>query len=180
MAVEKTKEPKKKLPVVDGGAKAPEKKGKADKLKQGGWAAFTDGGSAPAFLVGFRLVMVVALAMTFPVVLGLAGTHGNRIIWTICIAALPFFWTVAGYNVWRRVCPLAVVGQIGRLAGRPGTRKAGDWLAKNYLYVQLGLMWVGLSFRLIATNGSGTWLAGFLGVVALVALVVSFTYAALG
>jgi CRP-like cAMP-binding protein len=183
MAVEKAKEPKKKLPVVDG-AKAPPdqagkpaKGGKADKLKQGGWAAFTDGGGAPKFLVGFRLVMVLALAMTFPVLLGLAGPHGNRIIWTVCIAALPFFWTVAGYNVWRRVCPLAVVGQVGRLTGRPGTRKAGEWLSKNYLYVQLGLMLVGLSFRLIATNGSGTWLAGFLGVVAVVALVVSFTYA---
>jgi hypothetical protein len=181
MAVEKVKEPKKKLPVVDAPAKGGDKPakggGKADKLKQGGWAAFTDGGGAPKLLVGFRLVMVVALAMTFPVVLGLAGTHGNRILWTVCIAVLPFFWTVAGYNVWRRVCPLAVVGQVGRLTGRPGTRKAGEWLSKNYLYVQLGLMWVGLSFRLIATNGSGTWVAGFLGVVAVVALVVSFTYA---
>ncbi len=179
--------PRKKLPVVAGEAPAPAGKGKAAdggkgkgkgaKLKAGGWSAFTDGGSAPKLLVAMRLVLVLALCATFPVVLGAPGGHGNRILWTMCIAALPFFWVVAGYNIWRRVCPLAVFGQIGRLVGKPGTRKAGDWLAKNYLYVQLGLMWVGLSLRLVATNGSAVWLAGFLGVVALVALVVSFTYA---
>ncbi|HTJ43122.1 MAG TPA: 4Fe-4S binding protein, partial [Kofleriaceae bacterium] len=178
MATAEAKREKKKLPVVDAPGKGTGKgtgSGKKDKLKQGGWSAFTDNGAAPKFLVGFRLVMCVALATTFPVLLGIE--HGNRILWTMCIAALPFFWTVAGYHVWRRVCPLAVVGQVGRLVGRPGARKAGDWLSKNYLYVQLGLMWVGLSMRLIATNGSGTWVAGFLGVVAVVALTISFAYA---
>jgi hypothetical protein len=168
--------PKKKLPVVGKNASpGGDAKGKGEKLKAGGWSAFTDAGTAPRFLIAMRLVLVIAFVATIPVLLGVE--HGNRILWTMCIAALPFFWVVAGFNVWRRVCPLAVVGQIGRLAGRPGPKKAGEWLSKNYLYVQLGLMLVGLSLRLIATNGSAVWLAGFLGAVAIAALVVSFTYA---
>jgi CRP-like cAMP-binding protein len=148
---------------------------KQGKARAGGWTAFTDGGAAPGTLIAARIVLVVAFAITFPVVLGV--DHGNRILWTIAIPALPLFWVVAGYHVWRRICPLAVASQVGRLVGRPGTRKAGGWLARNYLLVQLGGMWVALSLRLVATNGSAVWLAGFLGAVAAVALVVSFTYA---
>jgi len=40
-------------------------------------------------------VLVVAFAATIPTVLGTA--HGNRLVWTVGIAALPLFWIVAGY-----------------------------------------------------------------------------------
>jgi len=102
--------------------------------------------------------------------------HGNRIVWTVCIASLPFFWLTFGYHLWRRICPLAVTGQIGRLLGRPWTRKMGDWMSKNYILVQLGLMFVALTLRLVATNGSDIWLAGFLGVVVVAAIATSFIY----
>ena len=118
--------------------------------------------------------MVLAFAATIPAVLGIE--HGNRLVWTVCIAALPFFWMTVGYHVWRRICPLAVMGQIGRIVGRPGARKMGDWMARNYLYVQLVLMIACLSLRLLATNGSATWLAGFFGVVIVAAIVTSFVY----
>ena len=103
--------------------------------------------------------------------------HGNRIVWTICIAALPFFWMTIGYHVWRRICPLAVMGQLGRLFGKPGARKMGDWMTKNYLLVQLVLMVACLSLRLVATNGSDVWLAAFFGIVIVAAIVTSFVYA---
>jgi hypothetical protein len=144
------------------------------KKERGSWAAFTDGGTAPGWVTAARVVLVLALAATIPTILNVS--HGNRLLWTIAIAALPFFWMTAGYHVWRRICPLAVAGQIGRLVGRPGTRKMGDWMGRNYLLVQLALMIACLSLRLVATNGSDTWLAGFLGAMVLAAIVVSFAY----
>lgn len=125
-------------------------------------------------MLAARIVMLLAFAATIPVVLG--TKHGNRLVWTVCIAALPFFWMTAGYHVWRRICPLAVMGQLGRLMGRPGARKMSDWMAKHYLYVQLALMIACLSLRLVATNGSAVWLAGFFGVVIVAAVVTSFVY----
>ncbi|MBA2542815.1 MAG: hypothetical protein H0V17_24430, partial [Deltaproteobacteria bacterium] len=162
--------PKKKLPVA---TDAP--KGKAAKTKVGGWAAFTDGGAAPNWVIAARIVMVLAFAATIPTVLNFE--HGNRLVWTICIAILPFFWMAFGYHLWRRICPLAVMGQIGRLFGKPGTRKMSDWMNKHYLLVQLGLMVFALSLRLIGTNGSALWLALFLAVVTIAAIVTSFVYA---
>ena len=172
---------KKKLPVVGGTpdpagtAKAGKAKAaKAERAKAGGWAAFTDGGTAPRWVTGARIVLVLAFAATIPTILGLE--HGNRLLWTVAIAALPFFWMAFGYHLWRRMCPLAVMGQLGRLVGRPGTRKMGEWMGKHYLLVQLGLLVVALSLRLIATNGSDVWLAGFLGVVVIAAIATSFIY----
>ena len=164
--------PKKKLPVVPS-ADAP--KGKAAKAKAGGWTAFTDGGTAPNWVIAARVVMVLAFAGTIPTILGVA--HGNRLLWTVAIAALPFFWMVFGYHLWRRICPLAVVAQLGRLVGRPGTKKMSDWMGKHYLLVQLGLLVSALAIRLIGTNGSAIWLAVFLGVVVIAAVVTSFVYA---
>jgi hypothetical protein len=161
---------KKKLPIADG-----KPANKAAKTRAGGWAAFTDGGAAPGWAVAARLVMVLAFAATLPTIL--AFDHGNRLVWTVLIASLPFFWMTVGYHAWRRICPLAVMGQIGRLAGRPGARKMGDWMGKNYLLVQLALMVAALSLRLCATNGSAVWLAGFLAAVAVIAVVTSFLYA---
>src|SRR3990167_8961926 len=140
-------EPKKKLPLA--AAKATPK---AEKARTGGWAAFTDNGTAPRWIVAARVVLVLAFAATIPTILGVS--HGNRLVWTLAIAALPFFWMTVGFHVWRRICPLAVAGQLGRLFGRPGTRKMGDFMSKHYVLVQLSIMVVALSLRLTVTNGS--------------------------
>lgn len=161
----------KKLPVVDDGKPAAKKK----PASAAGWAAFTDGGTAPRALVIARVVLVLALAATIPTLLGVR--HGNRLLWTVGIAALPLFWVVAGFHIWRRICPLAVVGQLGRLLGRPGTRKVEGWLTTHYLYLQLALMLFALSLRLVAMNGSAVWLAGFLGAVVAIAAITSFVFA---
>src|SRR5688572_21188358 len=147
---------------------------KPAKKRPGGWAAFTEGGSVPIWLTAARAVLVLAFCATIPGLL--AVEQGNRIFWTVMIASLPLFWVVGGYHLWRRICPLAVVGQVGRLVGRGGGRKAGDWLAANYFLLQLGLMFVALSLRLVAINGSPVALAGFLGAVALSALVIGFVF----
>jgi hypothetical protein len=136
-------------------AKAPERA----EPPGGPWSAFSDGGTVPASIVLARAVMVVALALTVPALL--STSHGNRFFWTIAIASLPLFWVIAGFHVWRRICPLAVAGQLGRLVGRPGARRVSGWLAEHYLVVQLAILWACLSLRLVATNGSASWLAGF-------------------
>ncbi|MDB4956410.1 MAG: hypothetical protein JWO36_3979 [Myxococcales bacterium] len=157
---------KKKLPVVEGS--------KSAKARTGGWQAFTDAGTAPRWVIAARIVMVLALAATIPTILNF--DHGNRLLWTVCIAALPFFWMTFGFHVWRRICPLAVAGQLGRLFGLPGARKMGDLMSRNYLLVQLALMVACLSLRLVVTNGSPEGLAIFLGAVVLAAIVTSFAY----
>jgi hypothetical protein len=140
-----------------------------------GWYAFTDGGTAPRSIIAARIVMVVAFAATIPAILGLP--HGNRALWTVCFAALPFCWMTFGYHLWRRICPLSVMSQLGRLVGRPGGRRMGGWVAKHYLVVQLAIMIAALSLRLVATNGSEVWLAVFLGGVIACAIATSFVYA---
>jgi len=169
MSAAPAKPEKKKLPIADG-----KPAGKAAKTRAGGWAAFTDGGTAPTWATAARIVLVLAFAATIPTILGVR--HGNRLLWTVAIAALPFFWMTFGYHLWRRLCPLAVMGQLGRLFGKPGTRKMGDWMSKHYVLVQLGFMLVALTLRLVAINGSDVWLVGFLGVVILAAIVTSFVY----
>jgi hypothetical protein len=166
---------KKKLPVVDAKKDAKRPDSKAAKTKAGGWAAFTDGGTAPKLIIAARVVMILAFAATIPTILNLE--HGNRLTWTVAVASLPFFWMAFGYHLWRRICPLAVMGQIGRLLGRPGTRKMGDWMSRNYLLFQLGFMILALALRLVATNGSHLWLAAFLAVVTVWAIATSFIYA---
>jgi hypothetical protein len=163
----------KKLPVVPNAAPTTPVS-KAARARAGGWTAFTDNGSAPRWVIAARVVMTLALIATIPAILNLHD--GNRLVWTVAIASLPFFWMTFGYYLWRRICPLAVAGQLGRLVGRPGSRKMGEWMSKNYVLVQLGLMFVALTLRLVATNGSPIWLAAFLGVVIASAIVVSFIY----
>ncbi len=174
-----TRARKASLPVVGGpdtgGAKPPKGGGgKAAKVRAGGWAAFTDAGTAPRVIIAARVVLVLAAAATVPTLLGVS--HGNRIFWTMAIAALPFFFAVVGFHVWRRICPLAVAGQLGRLVGRPGTRKVDGWLAENYLLVQFGVLVAALSLRLVATNGSALWLSGFVIAVFVTAAIVSFLF----
>jgi hypothetical protein len=167
---------RRKLPVVAGRAGSPSKQGtKAARAKAGGWAAFTDGGAAPGWVVAARLVLAAALLATVPVVIGVED--GRRILWTIAIASLPAFFVLGGYHLWRRICPLAVVGQLGRLVGRPGGRKVGDWLGERYFLVQFALLFTGLSLRLIAINGTPAFLGGFLIAVVIAAAIVSFVFA---
>src|SRR5688500_10043196 len=108
MAPNPEEKKKKSLPVAGG---------KAAKAKAGGAAAFTDAGTVPKWVTAARIVLILALAATIPTIL--LVDQGNRVLWTICIAALPIFFVVGGYHLWRRICPLAVAGQLGRFLGRP-------------------------------------------------------------
>jgi hypothetical protein len=148
---------KKKLPVVKGGAKA---------------AAAA--APQPPLLVAARIFAGLVFLAAIPVIL--AVPVGMRLFWTVTIATIPALIVVGGFHFWRKICPLALVGQLGRLVGKQGARKAGPWLATNYLYVQGGVLFFGLAVRLVATNGTPWALAAFLGAVVLVAATMSFLY----
>jgi hypothetical protein len=103
-------------------------------------------------------IVIPILGFTFQPV---AGWSSGRIIWTCAVAVLPIFIVLVGYHRWRRICPLAFWNQIMVRVGRPGTRRAPDWLEKRYYFVPVGLFFVGLWLRLVWTNGDGNSLAIF-------------------
>lgn len=131
-------------------------------------------GREPWWIIGARVVAALLFVAAVPVVMGLPV--GMRLFWTVTIACLPLLFVLAGFHFWRRICPLALVGQAGRFLGIQRDRKVGPWLAENYLYVQFGVLFVGLAARLVATNGTPWALAAFLGAIAAAAFATSILY----
>lgn len=116
-----------------------------------------------------------------------------RIWWTIIFPFVPLALLLLGHETWRRVCPLGAVSQLPRWFGvqrkakrlNPETGlvekklvlvKPDGWLARNHLYLQFGLLWVGLSLRLIGINSEGWFLGGFLLFACGAALAVGYFY----
>ena len=120
----------------------------------------------------FALAVFVALPVFAFLVPRLAG----RVVWTVVIALLPLMIVLGGYHRWRRICPLAWFMQLPARLGRPGERRASPWLQANYYYVVFAVFWVSLWLRLVATNGHGEALAGFLLLLTLAALVFGAVY----
>lgn len=131
-------------------------------------------GGEPLWVKLARIATGLGFVAAVPVIVGLP--IGRRLFWTVAVAILPLFFVTAGFYAWRRICPLALVGQIGRLVGKQSKRKVGDWLAANYPYVQFGVLVAALAARLVAVNGTPWALGGFLIALAVAALVVSFRY----
>jgi CRP-like cAMP-binding protein len=102
--------------------------------------------------------------------------YAGGVVWTILVASLPVFIVLVGYHRWRRICPLAFFAQLPARLKRPGTRKAGAWLEANYYYVALGVFFVSLWLRLIATNGDGQAITAFFVVLSLTALLFGMLY----
>lgn len=152
------------------------KAAKPRKKQPRGLVVYTEAGTVPGWITAARSVLVLALALTIPFVLGVEP--GRRLFWAAAIAILPISWVTFGYHLWRRLCPLAVVAQLGRLLGHPGQRRvdAKSWLAQNYMLLQLGIMVVALSLRLTMTNGTPIALAAFLGVAVVGAAALGFFF----
>jgi pSer/pThr/pTyr-binding forkhead associated (FHA) protein len=94
---------------------------------------------------------------------------GARVFWTMLIPIVPLFLMVFGHEAWRRICPLSFASQIPGYLGlrryRTGLdRRSGSisrkvalidrqsWLARNSWYVQFGLLFVGITARLLIIN----------------------------
>jgi len=118
----------------------------------------------------------LAVFVALPVVAGLSQRLGGRVIWTVAVAGLPLIIVLAGYHRWRRICPLAWFAQLATSLHRPGQRRASAWLQAHYYYVAFAVFLVSLWLRLVATNGQGTALAGFLLLLSLAAFAFGAAY----
>ena len=111
----------------------------------------------------------LAVFVALPVVGFLAPPLAGRVVWTIVLPVVPLTIVLAGYHRWRQICPLAWFAQLAASLGRPGERRASAWLQANYYYVAFAVFFFSIWLRLVATNGHGPALAGFLLLLSLAA-----------
>jgi hypothetical protein len=118
---------------------------------------------------------------------------GARIFWGMIVPIVVVILVAFGHEAWRRMCPLAFVSQIPRSLGWQRKRKVVNpetksfryelalvdprsWLGRNQLYVQSGLLFLGLTVRLLFVNSDRLALGIFLGLTLLCALTVGFLF----
>jgi Cyclic nucleotide-binding domain len=120
--------------------------------------------------------IALAVFIIVPIFAFLVQSLAGRIVWTVVVAALPFFIVLVGYHRWRRICPLAFFAQIPVKIRRPGTRRASKWSESNYYLIAFSVFVFSLWIRLIATNGNGRAISVFFVVLALAALTIGAFY----
>jgi hypothetical protein len=123
----------------------------------------------------------------------IAYPMGARIFWGIIIPFAVVMLVAFGHEAWRRACPLAFVSQIPRSLGWQRKRKVvnpqtktfrfelalidkSSWLGRNQLYFQSGLLFLGLTVRLLFVNSDRLALGIFLTLTLLSALTVGFLF----
>jgi hypothetical protein len=119
---------------------------------------------------------------------------GPRIFWGMIVPLGVFMLLVFGHESWRRICPLMFLSQIPRALGWQRRRRTVDpltnivrsepvvitknsWLGRNSLYVQFGLLFLGLNIRLLFVNSDRLALGIFLCLTILAAITIGFLYA---
>jgi hypothetical protein len=117
---------------------------------------------------------------------------GARIFWSMVIPLVIATLLIFGHDTWRRICPLSFMSQIPRALGwrrqkrvlNQATGKVtkelvmieNSWVGRNALTVQMALLFVGLSVRLILVNSDRQWLGVFLLVTIGAAITVGYLY----
>ncbi len=92
------------------------------------------------------------------------------VFWTLVIPGSILVILFLGHETWRRLCPLSFVSQLPRALGLQRKRKVANrngatryelvkirkdsWLGKYHLFVQFGLLLLGLTVRLLVANAS--------------------------
>jgi hypothetical protein len=104
---------------------------------------------------------------------------GARLFWAAIVPTSIFILLTFGHELWRRVCPLSFLSQLpaalglqrhiqsapsskGRLKRRVATVRKNSWLARNHLYLQFGLLYLGLCLRILFINAERVLLGSFL------------------
>lgn len=118
---------------------------------------------------------------------------GAPIFWGIIVPSAIFILLVFGHELWRRICPLSFLSQIPRALGWQRQVKRTDsktgkvryeipkvkkdsWLGKNYLYLQFGLLFIGLCSRILFINGNAIALGLWLIMTIAAAITVGYLY----
>lgn len=122
-----------------------------------------------------------------------AYSLGAPIFWGAVIPIIVFILLVFGHEAWRRICPLSFLSQIPRALGRQRQHKIEDkktgkvryelakikkdsWLAHNHLYLQFGLLYLGLCLRILIVNSDRLVLGIFLILTILSAIAVGYLF----
>lgn len=118
---------------------------------------------------------------------------GAPIFWGIIVPSAIFILLVFGHELWRRICPLSFLSQIPRALGWQRQIKRTDsktgkvryeipkvkkdsWLGQNYLYLQFGLLFIGLCSRILFVNGNAIALGLWLLMTIAAAITVGYLY----
>jgi hypothetical protein len=117
---------------------------------------------------------------------------GVRLFWAVIVPAAILIIFVFGHEAWRRICPLSFLSQLPRALKFQRQRKIvssgivsyelvtiseNSWLGRNHLYVQFGLLFGGLTARLLVLNSHPLALGIFLVATILCAMSVGFLFA---
>ncbi|MBF2002819.1 MAG: hypothetical protein IGS38_19105 [Synechococcales cyanobacterium M58_A2018_015] len=103
---------------------------------------------------------------------------GTRIFWGMVLPLSILILLILGHEAWRRICPLSFLSQIPRALGwqRQRTVEETSWLGRNALYLQMGLLFIGLNLRLLLANSDRLLLGLFLLLTILAAITVGWLY----
>lgn len=108
------------------------------------------------------------------IVLSIVSPLGPRVFWTILMPLVPLGFVLAGFHVWRRVCPLATIASLG--AHFAHKRRVPRWLARHPLTFSFALLALMLWARLIATNGDPVALGAMLLALAAIAALINLVF----
>ncbi|MFM2081271.1 MAG: hypothetical protein RLZZ124_1149 [Cyanobacteriota bacterium] len=134
-------------------------------------------------LLGAWLVLIISLLVP-----GSAPRHGLRLFWGSVVPGSLLLIAVLSHDLWRRLCPLAFVSQLGRGLGLQRTRigrsgrpevvkvEGESWLARHHIALQWSLLIVGLSLRLLLFNHHPIALALLLSGTLLAAVLVGWAF----
>lgn len=144
-------------------------------------------------LLGAWLLLILSLWQT-DTPLHLAGWSGSlglaaaRLFWGLAIPLIILLLVASGTPLWRRICPLAHVSQLGRALGwqrrRPGLSTSSgtalvdplSWLGRHHLQLQWSLLVAGLSLRLLLVNNTPQALALLFTATLMAALLVGWAW----
>ena len=103
---------------------------------------------------------------------------GARIFWGMVLPLVIITLLILGHEAWRRICPLSFLSQLPRALGwqRQFVVDENSWLGRNALYLQFGLLLVGLNLRLLLVNSDRLLLGIFLTLTILAAVTIGFLY----
>ena len=116
---------------------------------------------------------------------------GPSIFWGAIVPSTIFILLVFGHETWRRICPLSFLSQLpgalklqrqrqvkkNQLGARQWelvTISKDSWLGRNRLYLQFGLLFLGLCCRLLFLDSNPIALGSFL--IATIAIAISIGY----
>lgn len=135
------------------------------------------------------LLLVAWLALIASLILpGVNPTPGLHLFWGTVVPGSLLVIAVVSHDIWRRLCPLAFMSQLGRALGIQRTRigrsgrlevvkvESDSWLARHHLELQWTLLLAGLSLRLLLLNHHPTALAVVLITTVLAAVLVGWAY----